>query len=129
MEYSPEVRRRLARPRCRGLPADDGDAGVRAMAEDRSLNVWICVQVKATGGSIASVCYEAYGCPHFLASADWLAEHLEGRAVAALTEPVAREVAAVLDVPTEKLGKLLVVENVLATCAERLKRAREQDLG
>jgi len=127
MEYSPEVRRRLERPGRRGVLADVGDGRVGAVAEDRSLNVWICVQVKAVGESIASVRYEAYGCPHLLASADWLAEHLEGRPVAALSEPVAREVAAALDVPTEKLGKLLVIENALVTCAERLQRSRQKD--
>lgn len=117
MEYTPEVRRRLDRPGRRGLSDDASGTWIQAAAEDRSLNVWVCVQVEVADGNVTAMRYEAYGCPHFLASADWIAERLEGRPVVTLAEPVAREAAAALHVPTEKLGKLLVIEDALAACA------------
>ena len=50
----------------------------------------------------------------------WLAERLEGRSSAVLNEPDTHGVRDALDVPTEKIGKLLVLENALAACATAL---------
>lgn len=119
MEYSPEVRRRIERPSCRGVLASAIDA-VSATAEDRSLNVWVRIQVQVDGETLAAVRYDAYGCPHFLAGVDWIADRLAGQPVAALTEVASGEAVAALDVPTEKRGKLLVVEDALAACAAQL---------
>jgi NifU-like protein involved in Fe-S cluster formation len=123
MEYSPEVRRRLEQPERRGVRENAADAPVCGRADDRSLNVWVCMQVEVADGTVVAARYEAYGCPHFLAAADWIAASIEGRPVAALNEPVAREAAGALEVPTEKLGKLLVVEDALAACARAAMRS------
>jgi NifU-like protein involved in Fe-S cluster formation len=117
MEYSPEVERRLRSPERVGVVREPASPIVTGEAEDRSLNVWIRYQVGLHGGAIDSVRYEAYGCPHFVAAADWHAEQLEGRPSAALAEPDTRGVREALGVPTEKLGKLLVIENALVACA------------
>ncbi len=90
---------------------------VTGEAEDRTLNVWVRYQIQLRGEVIDSVRFEAYGCPHFVAAADWHAEQLEGRRGTALAEPDTAGVREALDVPTEKLGKLLVIENALAACA------------
>jgi len=123
MEYGLEVRRRFERPSHRDMRADASGGAVQGTAEDRSLNVWVCMQVEVSSGIVAAVRFAAYGCPHFLASADWIAERLEGRPATALTAPIAREAAAALQVPTEKLGKLLVIEDALAACAARVTRS------
>lgn len=119
MEYTSEVRRRLGCPSCLGVLASAAGS-VSATAEDRSLNVWVRVQVEVDAETLAAARYDAYGCPHFLAGADWIVERLAGRPVAALTELAAADAVAALDVPTEKLGKLLVVEDALAACAAKL---------
>jgi NifU-like protein involved in Fe-S cluster formation len=117
MEYSAEIQRRLSSPgRYGGLQAD-GAGVVTTEAEDRSLNVWVRFQVQLQCDSIRSVRFEAYGCPHFLAGADWMAEHLEGASRVALREPLARAACKALGVPIEKLGKLLVLEDALLACA------------
>ena len=123
MEYELEVRRRLERPSHRGIRAEGSGGAVQATAEDRSLNVWVCMQVEVSGGTVVGVRFAAYGCPHFLAGADWIAERLEGRPATTLAGPVAREAAAALHVPTEKLGKLLVIEDAIAACAARVARS------
>jgi len=118
MEYSAEIQHRLSSSsRCGGLQ-QGGEGVVTTEAEDRSLNVWVRFQVQLQRGSIRSVRFEAYGCPHFVAAADWIAERLEGQGVAALREPRARAAYAALGVPTEKLGKLLVLENALLANAQ-----------
>ncbi|NIW24294.1 MAG: hypothetical protein GWN29_06845 [Gammaproteobacteria bacterium] len=117
MEYSPEVERRLHSPEHVAGVAEPTGPVVMGEAEDRSLNVWVRFQVQLRGGAIGSVRFEAYGCPHFVAAADWHAERLEGQPSAALAAPDTRAVRDALGVPIEKLGKLLVIENALAACA------------
>lgn len=116
MEYTPEVRRRLCSPGRSGLLDASGRGPACGEAEDRTLNVWVRFQVQETDGSIRAVRFQAYGCPHFIAAADWVAEQLEGRPTLSLGEPGIRSAQAALDVPTEKLGKLLVIEDALAAC-------------
>ena len=115
MDYSSEVRRRFRAPARAGeLPPDAGDV-VEGTAEDRSLNVWVRFQVQHERQTIRQVRFRAFGCPHTLAAADWAAEWLEGRAVDALTA-VDWSDAAALGVPRDKAGKLLRVEDALASC-------------
>jgi NifU-like protein involved in Fe-S cluster formation len=116
MEYSSEVRRRLRAPSRAGLSQGTGRVSATGEAEDRSLNVWVRFQVELAGSVVQSLRFEAYGCPHFVAAADWIAERLEGGSAAALAVPVAQAARAALEVPTEKLGKLLVLEDALANC-------------
>jgi NifU-like protein involved in Fe-S cluster formation len=120
MEYTPEVRRRLRTPGRAGLASAAG-AHAGGAAEDRSLNVWVRFQVQLVGSSIRAVRFQAYGCPHFIAAADWMAEQLEGQAEHKLAEPIGRAAQAALGVPTEKLGKLLVLEDALAACSSAAK--------
>lgn len=117
MEYSPEVKRRLQSPARVADAVEPASPVVTGEADDRSLNVWVRYQVRLQGGAIDTVRFEAYGCPHFVAAADWHAEQLEGRPSGALAEPDTRGAREALGVPTEKLGKLLVIENALAACA------------
>lgn len=118
MEYSSEVERRLKFPERAGFSRDTGARVVTGEAEDRSLNVWIRFQVRLDNGAIGSIRFEAYGCPHFIAAADWHAERLEGQPSDALAHADTRGARQSLDVPTEKLGKLLVIEDALAACAK-----------
>ena len=120
MEYTPEVRRRSRSPGRSGLAAPE-IGHVRGEAEDRSLNVWVCFQVQQTHGAIGAVRFQAYGCPHFIAAADWIAERLEGRPIDALGAFEIAAVRAELGVPTEKLGKLLILEDALAACFDAAK--------
>ena len=117
MEYSPEVKRRLRSPERVGFARKSASPLVTGDAEDRSLNVWVRYQIRVRDGAIDAVRFEAYGCPHFIAAADWHAEQLEGRPSDSLAEPDTRGAREALDVPIEKLGKLLVIENALAACA------------
>ena len=117
MEYSPQVRRRLRSPQRVADALESASPVLIGEAEDRSLNVWVRFQARLRGGVIESVRFEAYGCPHFVAAADWHAERLEGRPSAMLAEPDTVGARKALDVPTEKLGKLLVIEDALAACA------------
>jgi NifU-like protein involved in Fe-S cluster formation len=116
MEYSLAVRRHFAAPqRARELPA--GSPGlVAGEAEDRTLHVWVRFQLQIVDGTVAAAAFQAFGCPHTLAAASAVADWAEGRPVAEVSKLDAKAVCAELEVPVEKLGRLLRIEDAVAAC-------------
>ena len=121
MEYSLAVRRHFAAPqRARELPA--GSPGlVAGEAEDRTLHVWVRFQLQIVDETIVAAGFQAFGCPHTLAAANTVADWAEGRPVADVCKLDVIAVCAELEVPVEKLGKLLRIEDAVAACC----RARD----
>jgi len=116
MNYSSEVRQRFLAPARAGtIPSDAGDV-VDGVAEDRSLKIWVRFQLQVYGTTIERVRYQLYGCPHSLAAADLLACELEGKSVNALSNIDLERLAGQIDLPREKLGRLLRIEDALAIC-------------
>lgn len=116
MEYSPAVVRVFdAPPRARELPR--GEPGlVAGEGEDRTQGVWVRFELQVVAGVIRAVAVQVYGCPHTIAAARVVADWLEGRSIAAARGADVRALCAELDVPVEKLGKLLRIEDALAAC-------------
>jgi cysteine desulfurase len=79
--------------------------------------VWVRFRLHIQDGVVKRALFKAYGCPHTLAVAAWVAERLRGRSRADLAPGTAAEWAETLAVPVEKLGRLLAVEDALADCA------------
>lgn len=126
MEYSSEVRRRFLTPARAGEISSNTGTLVAGAAEDRSLNVWIRFQIQIERSTIQQVRFQAYGCPHSLAAADLLASELEGRPLNAMVEIDLDDVASALDLPREKHGILLRIEDALADChAQAVATERE----
>jgi NifU-like protein involved in Fe-S cluster formation len=63
--------------------------------------------------------FRAYGCPHTIAAASWLTEQLTGATLEDLHRWSWREAERVLEVPAEKRGKLLLLEDAVRQLAER----------
>jgi NifU-like protein involved in Fe-S cluster formation len=125
MDYSSEVRRRFSAPvRAGEIPLDAGDV-VEGAAEDRSLYVWVRFQVQLKGAKIERVRYRAYGCPHTLVAADLIAGGLEGKFVDALLAVDLQSVSQRIELPREKYGKLLRIEDALAACYAQAKQGNE----
>jgi NifU-like protein involved in Fe-S cluster formation len=121
MEYSPAVVRHFDAPSRAGeLPAA-APGLVSGEAEDRILHVWVRFQLQLMDDVVRAVRFQAFGCPHTVAAANIVAEWLEGRSIAEARRVAVRELCAELEVPVEKLGKLLRIEDALAACwrAER----------
>jgi hypothetical protein len=70
-------------------------------------------ELEIADGFVKSARFSAYGCPHTLAIAAWLCEVLEGARLEAGLPGTPSEWAAKFEVPTEKLGRLLIVEDAL----------------
>ncbi|MFL2545947.1 MAG: iron-sulfur cluster assembly scaffold protein [Candidatus Rariloculaceae bacterium] len=116
MDYSLEVLKRFHSPEGAGESTEDTPEVFVGEAEDRTLNVWVEVQVCLAGPVICTVRYQVFGCPHMVAAVEWVAEALPGRSRDALRELNMHELLTTLDAPLEKLGKLLVLEDALRAC-------------
>jgi NifU-like protein involved in Fe-S cluster formation len=122
MEYGSEVLRRFGSPRRAGEIADGASGQVVAgEAEDRTLQVWVRFQLQVTAGVIQAVRFRVFGCPHTVAAASWVAEWLEGKPAEFVRRLDVRELRAALDVPTDKAGKLLRIEDALLACGRQLE--------
>jgi len=86
--------------------------------------VWVRFRLRVQDGVVKSALFKAYGCPHTLGVAAWVAERLRGRGRADLAPGTPAEWAEALAVPVEKLGRLLVVEDALADCARHWPETR-----
>ncbi len=64
-------------------------------------------------GPVSDVRFQAFACPHTLATIAWVAEQLPGRPSEALVPGSPLDWAATLAVPASKLGRLLRIEDAL----------------
>ncbi len=71
-------------------------------------------------GIVKSARFSAYGCPHTVAVAGWLCEVLEGSRLDAGPPGTPADWAQKFEVPAEKLGRLLIVEDALRAALVQL---------
>jgi NifU-like protein involved in Fe-S cluster formation len=127
MEYTPEVVRRFDSPRRAGELREGSPGLVTGEAEDRTLGVWVRFQLQVIEGAIGAARFAVFGCPHTVAAASRVADWLEGRPASELANMNARAVCAELEVPVEKLGKLLRIEDAVAACRRELDKDVTED--
>lgn len=89
-----------------------------ARAGKREQGVEFVVSARIAADRIAAARFEVYGCPHCIAAASWLSERLVGRTLADLEAWSWREAVAALQIPPEKRGRLLILEDALRALAE-----------
>ncbi|HEV7608896.1 MAG TPA: aminotransferase class V-fold PLP-dependent enzyme [Steroidobacteraceae bacterium] len=76
-------------------------------------------ELRIADGIVKSARFSAYGCPHTLAVVAWLCEVVEGSRLDAGPLGTPAEWARKFDVPAEKLGRLLIVEDALHAALNR----------
>jgi hypothetical protein len=122
MLYNALTRRHFAMATHAGVLTGPGVQ--RGVAGSRRLGTWVqfdlqfdvSVDVRtARGGSagLLAVRFQAFGCPHVIAIADWIAQEAAAAALPGtpgLPESVP-ELRERFDVPAEKTGRLLVIED------------------
>jgi NifU-like protein involved in Fe-S cluster formation len=107
-------------PGATALPGGEGTQVVgEALALDRS--TWIRFEARIAGGRVADCVFKAWGCPHTLAAAAWVVQGVRSHPVAGHTSIDAARLVRELEVPVEKMGRMLVVEDALEAL---LKHAR-----
>jgi hypothetical protein len=101
----------------------------RGAAGERRTGAWVRFDLHAALGEISAAAFAAYGCPHVVAIAAWVAEQAIGRPLpaAGLPEPVAA-IRRKFDLPVAKLGSLLVIEDAWAAAALALNLAQDHTI-
>jgi NifU-like protein involved in Fe-S cluster formation len=127
MHYNDLTRRHFESPAYAGVLADPGvrlespaRAGVRPVvrrgaAGSEAQGTWVQFDVQIgsdpRGETIEGARFLAYGCPHVIAVSDWIAERAVGREAHLKLPESIQSLRERFDVPTEKLGRLLIVED------------------
>lgn len=115
-DYSPLVLDHFNRPRNVGTLGPAADV-LTASAGSREQGALFHVCARIQGKAITEARFETYGCPHCIAAASWLSERLNGATVEDLRQWSWREAAAALEIPAEKRGRLLILEDALRALA------------
>ena len=129
MDYSAEVRRRFAAAlsSARELPTSGTELASGA-AEDRTLSVWARARIAVSGGRITGAIFDVWGCPDTIAAADLAAERMTGVSLADFQGLEVRRLAQELSIPTEKLGKLLRLEDAARAAVAEALNATEKGI-
>ena len=69
-----------------------------------------CVEL---GGKIVLARYQAYGCPYFIASSEWLCEQLEGSVPNKINKIKLQDLMDLLAIPIEKKSIILLLEDAM----------------
>jgi cysteine desulfurase len=110
----PAIRYFLAPARVPKFAAGSPGTGIRHGRAGRPEDgVGVLFELQIEDGIVKSARFSAYGCPHTVAVTAWLCETLEGTPLQSAAPGTPADWAARFEVPTEKLGRLLVVEDAL----------------
>jgi NifU-like protein involved in Fe-S cluster formation len=117
--YSPLVRQMFTTlPGTGPLPPGTGPVLV-GEAGDLRVGAWVRFEARIEDDRVVAARFAAWGCPHTLAAAAWVAGQLPGVSLAEATALAApRRLAATLAAPAGKLGRLLKVEDALRALVE-----------
>lgn len=110
LHYNSLVQSYFERPLLRGGSTLTGAAGSREQGTQISLSA------NLNGDRLSQVGFRAFACPHIIAACHGICERLEGRPVAALLDMPLDELRAEFDIPVEKTGKLLILQDALRDC-------------
>lgn len=114
--YAPEVRRRMAELPGAGRFPPGADV-VSGRAGNREQGAEVELQLRLDGERVAEARFRAFGCPHLIAAASWLAERLRGASREDVAQWEWREAATALDVPPAKYGRLLTLQDAARAAA------------
>lgn len=112
MRYSSLVERHFAAPRNVGC-FDSGSDVLTGRSGSKDQGIEILLSARLENGRIVALNHLVYGCPHAIAAASWLTERLTGATLQDLGRWTWREAATALEVPPEKWGRLLVLEDAV----------------
>jgi NifU-like protein involved in Fe-S cluster formation len=109
--------------------AHAGDLADAAHARVDDQGVRISLAASCDDGVLEALRFRAWGCPHLLAATESFCRDYEGRPCSDLLDFGAAEVMATLPVPTEKLGRILVLEDAVHSLGQSVLRDLNDDNG
>jgi NifU-like protein involved in Fe-S cluster formation len=116
MNYSDLTRRHFESAAAAGVLAGPGVTWVQ-----------FDVQVGSSdhAATIEAVRFLAFGCPHVIAVSDWISQAAVGRQVTPVLPESVQALRERFDVPVEKLGRLLIIEDAWIAAVSSPYRACE----
>lgn len=116
LDYSRFVLERFERPHNAGRLLG---SVVRGSAGEAAHGTRVEFDFRVREGQVEDARFRAYGCPHAIAAASWVAETAAGRSLTETSwmDPLA--LAEMMELPDHKLGVLLVVEDALRDASDR----------
>ena len=113
MNYNNLTWRHFESPASAGILT--GAAVRRGAGGNRAQGTWVQFDVELAVRdavlTVDAVRFLAYGCPHVIAVADWVAQQAAGRPAQRVLPESVQALRARFAVPVEKLGRLLIVED------------------
>ena len=116
MDYSPAVERHFRAPRHAGMPRGSGGVGARGEAGSMARGTWIVFHARVEAERIAELTFQAYGCPHVIAACSLVTDQLTGKPVTAAGSFEPADLMRELEVPVEKHGRVLILQDALRNC-------------
>jgi NifU-like protein involved in Fe-S cluster formation len=110
---SPAVRELFSHLQGAGALPDAAGTVLRGEAGQPSAEAWVRLYLLVSADTVIEARFQALGCPHTLATASWLVMQLAGRRRSEAQPGSPRVWAQALEVPVEKLGRLLLIEDAL----------------
>lgn len=115
-EYSDLVARHFDAPINAGTLDVAAENVFTGRAGDREHGTLICFDVRIDVDRVERITFLAYGCPHTIAACSLATERLTGQPAEALTGLDIDGLARELDVPVEKTGRMLLLQDALHQC-------------
>jgi nitrogen fixation protein NifU and related proteins len=119
--YNSLVIDHFAQPRNVGRFAPAADV-IAASAGDPEQGVRFDLSARVREDRIVAVRFEVYGCPHCIAAGSLLSGRLQGSTQLQLRNWSWRQAADELEIPAEKRGRLLVLEDAVRALSAAWER-------
>ena len=129
VEYSPAVELYFREPVKLGCAENLVPHQIQGEAGSLEQGTWIVIQAGVEAGQLETVKFLAYGCPHTIAACCRMTEKLAGAAVGELVNFAPDWLSDELNIPVEKAGKLLILQDALRECFDRWKAAAGENDG
>lgn len=124
--YSDAVRRYFRAASHAGDLEADGVGCVTAAADEGGAGARICLSGRAENGVWSVLRYRIFGCPHLIAAAEAVCERFEGCETDSVRSLPVDELLADLQIPVEKTGRLLLLEDAFRQLADRQAEGLEK---
>jgi NifU-like protein involved in Fe-S cluster formation len=114
--YCAAVERHFRAPAHAGLPRGQGGTPARGEAGSVSRGTWVVFHARLEAGRILELTFQAYGCPHVIAACSQITAQLTGAPVAAGLAMAPDTLMRELEIPVQKHGSLLILQDALRNC-------------
>jgi NifU-like protein involved in Fe-S cluster formation len=115
VNYNQLTRRYFESPA--NVGALSGPGVFRGAAGKREEGTWVQFDLRCVSGTLQAARFLAFACPHTIAVSAWLAEQSVGKTVTRTLPESVQELRDRFDVPVDKMGRLLIIEDAWLAAA------------